>query len=165
MFFFDQIFFDQLFFRSKKVRFKKHFSSKNIFRQKCFGIFRRQKNPIGNFWLPIPIPNFPKIPKITLRKPCDKAKDTKNQKYTFLTLFSGFSMIFVYFYVALHVPLSMRISNPDSRPWIIWATRFFCPHVFRNTQTYTSPSPVLPADAIILICAISPSLGGIVTHQ
>ena len=30
------------------------------------------------------IQNFPKIPKITLIKPCDQAKDTKNQKYTFL---------------------------------------------------------------------------------
>ena len=30
------------------------------------------------FGLPISIPNDPKIPKITLRTPCDQAKDAKN---------------------------------------------------------------------------------------
>ena len=44
------------------------------------------------------IQNFPKIPKISLKKPCDQAKDTKNKKYSF-SLFNGFSMIMVYFYV------------------------------------------------------------------
>ena len=31
------------------------------------------------FWSPIPIQNFPKIPKITLRKSCDEFKATKNR--------------------------------------------------------------------------------------
>ena len=38
------------------------------------------------FWSPIPIPNFPKIPQITLRKLCNEFKDTKNRNNEFPAL-------------------------------------------------------------------------------
>ena len=44
------------------------------------GYFFDEKNPITKCSLPIPIPNFPKIPKIALRKSCDEFKDAKNRK-------------------------------------------------------------------------------------
>ena len=44
--------------------------SRNFFRWKIF-------RP-NFFWVPIPIPNFPKIPKITLRTACDHFKNTNS---------------------------------------------------------------------------------------
>ena len=42
--------------------------------------FRRKFFRPTIFWSPISIPNFPKIPKITLRKSCDELNDAKNRK-------------------------------------------------------------------------------------
>ena len=72
--------------RQKKIDF---FRSK-IFRSNIFDEII--------FCSPIPIPNFPKIPKIILRKLCDELRDTKTADSKFLILdFQNF----VYFYVAL----------------------------------------------------------------
>ena len=87
---FDEIFFDQKYFRSKNIfnqktsskismknnstkknRPTKNFDQKN--RPNVFGFFRRNIFRPEIFGLPIPIPNFPKIPKIALRKLCDEA--------------------------------------------------------------------------------------------
>ena len=68
------------------LRFSKYlfFLIDFFFQPKHFRVF---------FWWPIPIPNFPKIPKITLRKSCDEFKDVK------IRLFE----ILVYFYVAARI--------------------------------------------------------------
>ena len=42
-----------------------------------------EKFSTKNYCSPIPIPNFPKIPKIILRKPCDEFKYEKNKKLHF----------------------------------------------------------------------------------
>ena len=42
-----------------------------------FEIFLSRKKIPNIFWTPMSIQNFPKIPKITLIKPCGKFKDTK----------------------------------------------------------------------------------------
>ena len=49
--------------------------------------------------------NVPRNPKIILRTPCDEFKVVKKQESVFCSLFSGFWMIIVPFYVAVHVPL------------------------------------------------------------
>ena len=45
-----------------------------------FFLDSNEKNRSKIFGSPIPIPNFPKIPKIILRTPCDDSKEAKNQK-------------------------------------------------------------------------------------
>ena len=67
--FFDPNFFDHFF--STQIFFFDYFS-RFFFDMKNFD----EKNR----WLPISIPNFPKIPKIALRKSCDELKDTENRK-------------------------------------------------------------------------------------
>ena len=75
----------------------KLFRSKNIFRKKSRSS--------------ISIPNFPKIPKIILRKIADEFRDTKNTDYKFLILdFQNF----VHFYVAL--PLTIQLGRFEGKP-------------------------------------------------
>ena len=58
---------DQKIFDQQKISIK-------IFFDQTFSDFFRRKNiRPENFGLPIPIPKFPKIPKIALRKLCDEA--------------------------------------------------------------------------------------------
>ena len=71
IYFFNEKFFDQ---KIENVWSKK-FSTK-----KFSDFFRRKKNRSNFFGSPIPIPNFPKIPKIILRTPCDDSKQVENQK-------------------------------------------------------------------------------------
>ena len=91
----------------------------------------------GFFWWPIPIPNFPKIPKITLRKSCDEFKDVK------IRLFE----ILVYLYVAARIrsgenptfwPLNFqifwKISKKNLRKKI---QNFFFDRKNIFSQTYT----------------------------
>ena len=78
----NQSFFDD-FFSTKKFSTNFFFSIKKISTQKiffaqklCSTIFcldfpSTKKNPIEIFWLPIPMRNFPKIPKIILRTACE----------------------------------------------------------------------------------------------
>ena len=55
--------------KSTKIFFdQQKFSIEKFFDQKFYDFFRPEI-----FGLPIPIPNFPKIPKIALRKLCDEA--------------------------------------------------------------------------------------------
>ena len=62
---------------------RKHFGPK-IFDQNCSSYFFRRKNfRPQKFRKPIPILNFLKIPKITLRKSCDELNDAKNRKPEF----------------------------------------------------------------------------------
>ena len=53
-------------------------STNTFFDQKFSDYFRT-----NFFGSPIPIPNFPKNPKIILRTPCDDSKETKTQKKPF----------------------------------------------------------------------------------
>ena len=54
----------------------KKIDPKNIFQPTffsiifCFDFSSTKKNPIKKIWLPIPMGNFPKIPKIALRTAC-----------------------------------------------------------------------------------------------
>ena len=64
---FDQIFFDPI-----------SFSTKNYFRQNVFGFFVDEKIFDQKIWLPIPMANFPKIPKIILRTASDHFKNTNS---------------------------------------------------------------------------------------
>ena len=73
------------FFRSKIFSIKKYFFDQNMFRPLFFFgtsflifFFRRKNFRQTIFGSPIPIPNFPKIPKIILRTACDRSKYTKN---------------------------------------------------------------------------------------
>ena len=78
----NQSFFD-VFFSIKKFA-TNFFSSKNVSIQKIFfdknvlGFFSTKNCRIKKCWLPIPIRNFPKIPKIILRTACDHYKNTNN---------------------------------------------------------------------------------------
>ncbi|SVD38460.1 uncharacterized protein METZ01_LOCUS391314, partial [marine metagenome] len=68
---FDQLFFDQQFFDPQNIFDQKLFSTK------MFLIFlSTKKYPITKIWLPIPMRNFPKIPKITLRTACEHSKNS-----------------------------------------------------------------------------------------
>ena len=69
--------FSTKFFSTKKP---KTFGPKNCSIKKFSIFFRRKMFRPKNFRSPIPIPNFPKIPKIMLRKPCDDSKQTKTPK-------------------------------------------------------------------------------------
>ena len=73
----------------KFLRFRKF----RKFLKSCWSKFFSTKQFSFFFWWPIPIPNFPKIPKITLRKSCDEFKDVK------IRLFE----ILVYLYVAARI--------------------------------------------------------------
>ena len=73
--------FQQIFFRSEifsiKILVDQKCSSK-IFSTVCFDFFSiKNVRPIF-FGSPISIPNFPKIPKITLRTLCDRSKNTNS---------------------------------------------------------------------------------------
>ena len=48
-----------------------------IFRQvfRIFGIFSSRKKTPTIFWTPMSMQNFPRIPKITLKKSCDQSRD------------------------------------------------------------------------------------------
>ena len=74
----------EFFWDYRKFKKNRNFLIDFFFQPKHFRVF---------FWWPIPIPNFPKIPKITLRKSCDEFKDVK------IRLFE----ILVYLYVAARI--------------------------------------------------------------
>ena len=82
--------------------------------------FRSQKKFSEKYFLTISMQNFIRIPKIILKKTCDQSKDTKNKKYGFFSLFSGFSMIYVHFYVAL--PLILTGERPGRRRYLALPT-------------------------------------------
>ena len=65
------VFFDRKFFDHKNsIFFRSDFSTNCFFDQKFSDFFRRKIGRPKNFRAPISILNFPKIPKITLRKSC-----------------------------------------------------------------------------------------------
>mgnify|MGYP003724296293 CR=1 FL=1 len=77
-----KIIFSMIFFSTKKFSTNFFFDQtifdpKNIFRPNIFfdknvlDFFSTKKLSIKKCWLPIPIPNFPKIPKIALRTACE----------------------------------------------------------------------------------------------
>ena len=68
-------------FQRKKNRSKieKNWSQK-IFDQKVFGFFSTKILSPNFFGSSIPMPNFPKNPKIMLKTPSDDSKETKNRK-------------------------------------------------------------------------------------
>ena len=77
--------------RRHKIDPKKS-TTKNIFRPTFFStkmfldFFRRKKLSMKKIWLPIPMGNFPKIPKITLRTACEHFKKQLEQKVTVYVL-------------------------------------------------------------------------------
>ena len=58
----------------------------------CWNFFRRKKLSMKKIWLPIPMGNFPKIPKITLRTACEHFKKQLEQKVTVYVLLAGHGM-------------------------------------------------------------------------
>ena len=73
-------------FRPKNIFDQQKKSTKKCFDQKFPDFFRRKFFRPEIFGLPIPIPNFPKIPKITLRTACDHFKKQLEQKVTVYVL-------------------------------------------------------------------------------
>ena len=57
-----------------------YFSGKNNFRKFFENFFHLEKIFFEKNFSPMSMQNFPRNPKIILRKLCDKAKDTKNQE-------------------------------------------------------------------------------------
>ena len=68
---------NKIFFDQQKISIKK------IFDQTFSDFFRRINIRPENFGLPIPIPKFPKIPKIALRKLCDEAWHTSSGDFCY----------------------------------------------------------------------------------
>ena len=86
----DPKMFERNFFVEKnpKTFWSKIFGPK-FFSTKMFSdFFRRKMFSQKTFRSPIPTPNFPKIPKIMLRKPCDDYKQTKTSKNHLSYVFS-----------------------------------------------------------------------------
>ena len=87
-----------------------NFFSINFFRWKIFD---------EKFYCsPIPIPNFPKIPKITLRKSCDEFKDTKSwKKQVFCTIPCNFEDLSILLRGA-----TLNLNTADER-WVLECLR------------------------------------------
>ena len=66
--------------KKKSTKKSKIFGPENFSTKKFSDFFRRKIFRPKFFRSPIPIPNFPEIPKIMLRKPCDDSKQTKTSK-------------------------------------------------------------------------------------
>ena len=70
----------------QKIDPKNIFQPTFFFDQNGFEFFRRKKLSMKKIWLPIPMRNFPKIPKITLRTACEHFKKQLEQKVTVYVL-------------------------------------------------------------------------------
>ena len=76
----------EFFFRSKKIDPKNIFQPTFFSTKMFWNFFRRKKLSMKKIWLPIPMGNFPKIPKITLRTACEHFKKQLEQKVTVYVL-------------------------------------------------------------------------------
>ena len=65
----------------QKIDPKNIFQPTFFFDQNVFEFFRRKKLSMKQIWLPIPMRNFPKIPKITLRTACEHLKKVRAQSH------------------------------------------------------------------------------------
>ena len=85
-----QNFWSSFFFSIEKNRPQKIFFDQLFFSTKMFlNFFRRKKLSMKKIWLPIPMGNFPKIPKITLITACKHFKKQLEQKVTVYVLLAG----------------------------------------------------------------------------